>query len=113
MLEDLRGLTGSRRLLGPAAVLVGPIMPLGILMACERAPSGSRLFERGLVEQVEGAVKGQRGVTPLAVGNQDIAGAVGSVGARRHQHRLARILTSACHSVRKEAPRSLVPENSV
>ena len=58
-------------------------MALDALAARQAASTPAARPPACLVEQVEGAVKAQRRLAPLAVGDQHVAGEVGRVGAGR------------------------------
>src|SRR3954454_12251080 len=79
------------RLLDPLAVLLGPAAPGHTVPAGKKLPCKARGLERGVVEQIEAAVVGQRGFAPVAIGDQHVARLVRRIGARRKKNWLTDI----------------------
>jgi hypothetical protein len=103
--ESLPRLAGVRRLLSPAAVLLGEIPAIHLVACRKRAPGVAGLFEAVRVEQIEssGKASAESRQRPSAISR--LRARLAAIGAFRQQDRLAAILRPAGDPVRKEAGR--------
>src|SRR5688500_14232810 len=88
-------------------------MALDPLTSGKQLPRQPRRLQRRRVEQEKGAVEAQRRLPPFAVGDQQVAGEVGSVDLGRQQDRLSAVVGPAGKPMWKEARLALVPELTV
>src|SRR5579864_6199854 len=97
----------------PFPFFTGPVAALDAFPPRQKLPGKSRVFKRGVVEEVEAAVIGQRRLSPGPVGDHHVARLVWRVGAGRQKDRLASVVCAAGKTMWQEAAGALVPENSV